>query len=68
MGKGKLSKNQKKVLEALNNGDDIIPVWKKAEQIFGEDAIGKSITKELSKDVNLNGSVQSAAKVIKDRR
>jgi hypothetical protein len=68
MGKGKLSKNQKKVLEALNNGDDIIPVGKKAEQIFGEDAIGKSITKELSKDVNLNGSVQSAAKVIKDRR
>ena len=67
LGQGKLTKNQRKVLKALQNDEDIIPVGKKSEEIFGKKAIGKRINEKISHIVDLNNEKKALKTVLKKR-
>lgn len=67
MGGGRLTRNQRKVLEALQAGEKIKAVGANAGEVFGQDKIGKSVTGDLSRNMQLNDSMESVGDVLKKR-
>ncbi len=52
-GNASLTKNQKLLQQAIQNGEDVIPVGQKAKDIFGASNTGKSATNLLEKGIEI---------------
>ena len=67
MGGGKLTDNQRAVLNALKNNETITAVGENAEKNFGAGSSGTNVLNKLTKSVNLNNVTQTLEEVLTNR-